>query len=212
MESEDLKELPENMLWIRQTEGVDADEGIKNSGGITNYIFALKLFLDTIDDNARVLNDAYKSGNYRLYTIKVHSLKSSARIIGAMPLSRLCEALENAGNKGDTDFIAAHADELMRDYFAFKDKLAGLDDDGSEASDEGKEPIPESELKDAYMALGEMIPQMDYDAVEMIVEQLSGYKLPPEDEKFLKEFKHKMKSIDWDGMEELIGQKGESHG
>ncbi len=211
-ESEDLKELPENMLWIRQTEGVDADEGIKNSGGITNYIFALKLFLDTIDDNARVLNDAYESGNYRLYTIKVHSLKSSARIIGAMPLSRLCEALENAGNKGDTDFIAAHADELMRDYFAFKDKLAGLDDDGSEASDEGKEPIPESELKDAYMALGEMIPQMDYDAVEMIVEQLSGYKLPPEDEKFLKEFKHKMKSIDWDGMEELIGQKGESHG
>ena len=207
-EAEELTELPAEYMWIRQTEGINADEGIANSGGVMNYIFALKLFLETIDDNARVLNDAVDGGNFRLYTIKVHSLKSSARIIGAMSLSKLAEDLENAGNKGDTDFIIGHADELMRDYFAFKDKLAAIEEAGEAGGpDEEKEPVSEAELKDAYMALGEMVPQMDYDAVEMILDQLNGYRLPPDDEKFVKEFRHKLKSFDWDGMEEMLKQR-----
>ncbi len=205
---EDMTELPENMLWIRDTEGIVADDGIANSGGIMNYIFALKLFLDTIDDNARVLNEALESDNIRLYTIKVHALKSSARIIGANALSQQALDLENAGNSGDKDFIIGHADELMKDYLAFKEKLAGLEEAGEESGGgDDKEPISEQELKDAYEALREEIPQMDYDAVEMILDQLAEYKLPPEDDKLYKELRHKLKVFDWDGLEELIGQK-----
>ncbi len=205
---EELTELPENMLWIRETEGICADDGITNSGGIMNYIFALKLFLETIDDNSRVLTDALESDNIRLYTIKVHALKSSARIIGANALSQQALDLENAGNSGDKDFIIGHADELMKDYLAFKEKLARLEESEEDGGGEDKEPISEQELKDAYEALREEIPQMDYDAVEMILDQLAEYKLPPEDDKFYKELRHKLKVFDWDSLEELIKQKG----
>ena len=49
---------------------------------------------------------------------------------------------------------------------------------------------------------------MDYDAVEMILDQLAEYKLPPEDDKLYKELRHRLKLFDWDGLEELMEQKG----
>ncbi len=198
---EELTEMPEDLKWIYETEGIDAEEGIKNSGGISNYIFSLNMFLDTIDQNAKVIRDSYENDNIRLYTIKVHSLKSSARIIGAGALSVAAAALENAGNRNDKAFIDENTNKLLEDYEAFKEKLSRL----KEPEDNGdKEMIPEDELKGAYEALSDVIPQMDYDSVEMILEQLNGYALPKEDAVKIKELARMLGEFDWDGMEALI--------
>ncbi len=199
---EDLKEIPEHLKWIYETEGVVAEEGIKNSGGISNYLFSLNLFLDTIDSNAKVLREAYESGNLRLYTIKVHALKSSARLIGAKELSKHAEALEDAGNREDKGFLEGNAEQLLKEYEAFKEKLAGLE----EEDDSAKESISQEELKEAYAALSDVIPQMDYDSVEMILEQLGEYRLPREDAERIKELSKMLKVFDWDGMEALISR------
>ena len=201
----DLTEIPENLKWINETEGISVDDGIKNSGGISNFIFSLNLFLDTIEDNAKVIRDALESDNLRLYTIKVHSLKSSARITGAMELSELAAKLEEAGNNGDKAYINTYTPQLLSDYEAFIKKLSGLKED-AKGDDSDKEMIPEDELKDAYEALKEVVPQMDYDSVEMILDQLFEYKLPPKDDAKLKELNKMLKVFDWDGMEALIGQ------
>jgi len=201
----ELTEIPPDMQWIYETEGITVPEGIKNSGGISNYIFSLNLFLDTIDGNAKVIRDSYESGNIRLYTIKVHALKSSARIIGAMELSKLAEELEDAGNREDIAFIDEKTGILLSVYENFKEKLIRLQN--SDADGE-KEAIPEEELREAYSALSDVIPQMDYDSVEMILEQLSGYALPEEDSRIVKELTKKMKLFDWDGMEELMKEAG----
>jgi HPt (histidine-containing phosphotransfer) domain-containing protein len=198
---EELTEIPENLMWIYETEGISVPDGIKNSGGISNYIFSLEMFLDTIDVNAGVISDAYESGNIRLYTIKVHSLKSSAKFVGAMELSALAESLENAGNKEDVDYINANTARLLADYEGFREKLERLHDE-TESPD--KEMIPDNELKEAYTALSDMIPQMDYDAVEMILEQMREYSLPKEDEQKMKQLEKLLKVFDWDGMEKLI--------
>ena len=199
---EELKEIPENMKWIYETEGITVEDGIRNSGGVSNYIFSLNLFLDTIDGNAKVIRDAYDAANIRLYTIKVHSLKSSAKLIGAMKLSRMAEAMEDAGNREDMGYIKANAAELMSEYEAFKDKLSRLKEDEDNAD---KEMISKEELNEAYHALKDVIPQMDYDSVEMILGQLSEYALPEDDDKRIKELGRMLKMFDWDGMETLIG-------
>lgn len=123
---QELTEMPQDMHWIYETEGLSVSEGIKNSGGITNYIVSLNLFLDTIDDNARVIRDACDSGNIRLFTIKVHAVKSSARIIGAAHLSERAQRLENAGNNNDMDYISGDMKGFMAEYEAYKEKLARL--------------------------------------------------------------------------------------
>ncbi|MBO5623708.1 MAG: response regulator, partial [Butyrivibrio sp.] len=62
----DLESIPPELNWIYDVEGIDVDEGIKNSGGISQFIYSLKMFLETIDGNARVISDAYEAGDIRL--------------------------------------------------------------------------------------------------------------------------------------------------
>ncbi len=202
-EAESLTEMPENMLWIYNTEGISVDDGIKNSGGIENYIFALQLFLDTIDSNMKVLSEAFEEGNVRLYTIKIHAVKSSCRIVGAMEIAELAAQLEEAGKKNNLEFIDENADKFLAQYESFKEKLKGLKVVSTDA-DDNKEPIPESELQDAYAALKEVIPMMDYDAVSMIVDGLMEYKLPDEDAEKIYDLSKMLKVFDWDGMEEWL--------
>nr|MCR4830794.1 response regulator [Pseudobutyrivibrio sp.] len=201
---EDLQEIPENLKWVYNIDGVSVDDGIKASGGISSYIFSLNLFKDTIDDNSNVIETAYTNDDIKLYTVKVHALKTSFRMIGATELSAFAEKLEDAGNHNDTDFINQNTSKLLNEYRAFKEKLANLT---VEESDDGKEPIGEDELKDAYNALREVIPQMDYDAVEMIMDQLKEFKLPDQDKAIFGKMEKMLKTFDWDGMEKLIEDK-----
>ena len=202
---EEVTEMPDNMNWIYETEGIDVEEGIKNSGGIMNLVFSLQLFYDTIDSNAKVISDAYESDNIRLYTIKVHALKSSARIIGAAALSQMTADLEMAGNQGDRDYINEHNGPMMNEYLSYKERLARINQ--TDVDDADKEPITEDDLKDAYEALADMIPQMDYDAVEMILDQLKEHRLPEEDEALVNEMQNGLRNFDWDGLETLIQKK-----
>lgn len=203
--TEDLKEIPEDLKWIEDVEGISTSDGIKNSGGISSYLFSLGLFADTVDDNSKVIEDAYDNDDIKLYTVKVHALKSSARIVGATALADAAQALEDAGNAGDVDFIKANNAKFLEDYRAFKEKLADLK--AGAADDEGKDPIPDDELKDAYATLSEVIPQMDYDSVEMIIAQVKEYKLPEDDAKAFSEMEKMLKKLDWDAMEKLIGER-----
>ncbi len=201
----ELTELPENMLWLNSAKGLSVPDGIKNSGGISGFLFALKLFYDTIDENNKVLRDALDQDNIRLFTIKVHALKSSARIIGAKELSKLAEDLENAGNKEDIVFIQKNTDTLLTQYLEYKEILAGIKE--KESSDSDKEAISEEKLKDAYDALEELVPQMDYDSVEMILNDVAEYSLPDEDKKVFDELSKMLHNFDWDAMEELVLHK-----
>ena len=65
--------------------------------------------------------------------------------------------------------------------------------------------IPEDELKEARSAIKELVGQMDYDSIEMIISEVRQYALPEEDEKFFEEFEKALKRFDWDKMEELTG-------
>ena len=203
---EELTEIPGDMLWINDTEGIDVTDGINNSGGIENFILSLNMFLDTIDENAKVIRDSYEGGNIRLFTIKVHSLKSSARIIGAERLSKMAADMEDAGNREDRAYIDANIDALLKAYLSYEEKLERLHE---ETESTNKEMIPEEVLKDAYSALSDVIPQMDYDSVEMILDSLKEYALPKEDDERIKEVQRRLKSFDWDGMEALICGSGQ---
>lgn len=201
---EDNESMPEELNWIYEVEQINVDEGIKNSGGISQFIFSLKLFTETIEGNARVIKDAYESGDIRLYTIKVHALKSSFRIIGALNMSKLAESLEDAGNKENLEYIDKYTDELLNGYLEFENILSRLKE--NESDDTNKQEIALEELQDAYSALKDVIPQMDYDSVELILNQLKEYKLPCDDKEKISNLEKMLKQFDWDGMETLINQ------
>jgi HPt (histidine-containing phosphotransfer) domain-containing protein len=137
-----------------------------------------------------------------MYTIKVHALKSSARVIGASALSKMAEALEDAGNRKDKDYISKNHAPLMEEYHKYEDRLKRL----SEKKEENKPPIDPEELKGAYEALHDVVPAMDYDSAEMIITEVLGYSLEEKEQKKFEELFRLLKKLDWDSMEELINE------
>ena len=200
----EVEKLPEEYSWLYDVEGIDVGQGIRHSGGVDSFITAIGMFYDTLEKNIKVLDDALKQDDIKMYTIKVHALKSSARIIGAEKLSVLAEKLESAGDIGDVKYIDEYNPALFEEYRSYKDKLAGIH---KNVDDGAKPAIPAEELESGIKALKELINAMDYDGVELVLEQLREYELPAEEtEKLLKLDEH-LKTFNWDGMEEVMGLK-----
>ncbi|MBR3307629.1 MAG: response regulator [Lachnospiraceae bacterium] len=199
--TEEPEDIPEELAWLKEVKSISVPEGIKNSGGVNSFIGAVKLFHDTVEDTASVIEKALSDDDIRLYTVKVHALKTSARIIGDSGLSEKALELEEAGNRRDTGFIKRETASLLEELRAYKDRLSRI---SPEKPSEGREPVPEDMLAEAWEALKEVIPQMDLDSVEMIVKDLREYSLPEADEERISRLEKLMKSIDWDGMEKLI--------
>lgn len=124
---EDLKEFPEDLKWLNDIKELSIMDGIENSGGIGSFIFAIKLFLDTIDYNAEIIDNAYKNGNFELYRIRNGIIRNSARIVGLTQLFDFSSKMEEAFKHEDKIFIAANTDRLLNEYKSYKIKLAKLE-------------------------------------------------------------------------------------
>ncbi|MCR4909130.1 MAG: response regulator [Lachnospiraceae bacterium] len=192
--------LPE---WLMACGGIDTQEGVKNSGGTEEYLKILTLFHSAIESKADEIEEYYKAGDIRNYTVKVHALKSSARIVGAAELSEKAALLEDAGNENNTEYIRENTDELLRQYRSYKDILAPLSGSAEELPD-----IPADVLADAYAGLMEFAEMQDYELARMVVESMKEYSLPGEDRERFKEIQAFLAGMDWDGIMDVIKRRG----
>ncbi|MBE5906796.1 MAG: response regulator [Lachnospiraceae bacterium] len=198
-----LKERDEedSLAPLLEVEGISVEEGVKNCGGKESFATALATFYETLKDRHDEIANAYHKGDFDFYTIKVHALKSSARIIGAKHLSNLAERLEDAGKRKDFDFIHKHHAALLSNYLEYYDKLKAWK---HPSDDSDKEPVDETMLADAYEAMKEFCEAMDYDSMEMVVESIAQYRLSKEDTARMEEITKRMKQLDWDGIKAIL--------
>ena len=113
--------------------GIDVSAAMMNCGNEDVFIDVVKVFHESIGKRAGDIEAFATSGNWRDYTVQVHSLKSSARLIGASGLSEKAAALEALGNKargeGDEGAITSIRTDtpgLLAEYRAYTAKLAPL--------------------------------------------------------------------------------------
>lgn len=187
--------------WLDQLKQVETADGIRYTGSKEAYLKFLRTFYTTLEDKADEIENSYKNGDMEFCTIKVHALKSTARIIGARKLSKLAEKLEEAGKKGDFKTFDAHIDELLTMFRGFKENLARLP---LEKDPIKKEPISDEAILDAYEALRTFALQMDVDAIRMILDELEVYELKPHDQEKIETINRKLLQFDWDGIEKLL--------
>jgi len=186
---------------LAETDGINVSDGVKFCGSKEGFVEAAKDFYEMIPDRSGEIERLYDEGNIELYTIKVHALKSAARMVGAGELSKLAESLEDAGKSGDTEFIGAHSYELLEIYRKFTSALSFFE----ESTDfKNGEAIDGEMLEDAYASLAEVCEVQDYDSAEMIIDSLKEYRLPDGDAERMHSIEKSMKQLDWDEMIELI--------
>ena len=90
---------------------VESAEGSKDT-----FRFLLQSFYDNSDKSKHDITTSYEQEDYKNYTIHVHALKSTAKMVGALDLSEKAKALEMAGKDNDIDFIKANHADLMPLY------------------------------------------------------------------------------------------------
>ncbi len=169
------KGLPPEVMRLT---GVDVSSGVINCGSVDNYMAALKSTAGTIADTIALVEQTKDAGDWANFTIKVHAIKSSMRIIGASGLSTLAEGLEAAGNAQDTNRIEKDAPELLVRMRRISEELAEI------FSDKKEEDLPLIEadkLEDAYAAIAEFVQAFDWDSIDFIIESLSAYRMPEEE-------------------------------
>lgn len=189
--------------FLNKIDGITISAGLEACGNEKLFTKFLTSFYNNIDIKADEIEDAYKEGNISFYTIKVHSLKSTSRIIGAYELSDIALELEEAGRKDDIEFINDNNDKLLALFRSYKEKLSILDEIDTDSEDK-KKPIDNAELEDAYKSMAEVSRNMDYDGAEMIIEELKKRKLPAKEREFVDRLDKALKNFAWDEIEDLL--------
>ena len=84
------------------------------------------MFAATIDNNIKTIRGLYENNDMMHLNVKIHSMSRSARIVGALELSKFGDEMERAAHNEDRGFIDANIDEFLTMYGAYKDKLSRL--------------------------------------------------------------------------------------
>lgn len=117
--AEDLPETPAQSIEAvhrPDISGINWDIALERTGSDAALDEMTKSFITLYDSDADELERFYEEGQnigaegdvregYRSYRVKVHSMKSSAAVIGALQVSALAQILEKAADEGNIDYI-----------------------------------------------------------------------------------------------------------
>lgn len=194
--------------WIFDIKGLDIDEGIAHCDNANDYINALTIFAASIDDKSKEIKEFLANDNIQMYILRVHSLKSMARLVGANELSQLAAELETAGKKGDMTTIEDKTGELLKSYQSFKKPLAQFIEEVLISNDEKEKllpPVSDETLNDAYMSMAEFTYCYDSESIKMVLDALKDYRLRDEDASKVKAIKVALKKLDWEELRRIFG-------
>ena len=198
---------PEHDKWYENLEGIDFEEAVKNSGSEESFKAVLKIFHASVDDKYEELEKYYSLGDWENYTVKIHALKSSARLVGAMKLGEQARLLETAGKEKNIDYIKINHESVMKEFLKFKELLSPVfgTDDSTGMKDK---PVADDFLiKSVYDGLKEAAEKMDCDMIEDIFKEINEYEIPePEKEKF-KSLREKADALDYDGIVKVLKEQ-----
>ncbi len=199
-EDDTAGELPK---WLEMAEGIDREEGLKNCGSSEMYISAVSSFANAAEENYRAIEGFMKAGSIADYTIKVHALKSSARIIGALQLSRLAEDLEKAGDEKNIDKINEVTPDLLVMY---RKIFEGLKDMNEAPEDLSLPLMDEAQLKDALTSIKELSQSYDYDSIKYIIDTINSYRFPEGYAERILRLKEAVRNADWDKINKALDE------
>lgn len=103
--------------------GIDVEKAIKNAGSEELFIELLGDVYKLMDDKIASVKSNLASNNISNYTVEVHSLKTTCRMIGAMELGEDFFMLEKLGKDNDVEQIIALTPGVLDTFKGLKPYL-----------------------------------------------------------------------------------------
>ncbi|MBO4395800.1 MAG: response regulator [Eubacterium sp.] len=164
---------------LTHLEGIDYSIAIENCVDDETLIDAMSDFVQSMETKPGEIEQYWLDKDYRNYTIQVHALKSTARLIGAMQLSEDARYLEQCGDNENAEEIDAKTDALLDLYESYQEKLKPFIE-ARRAADEqtgSDEPISPEMFADAFGSVRELIDSFDFGNAEEVLKMLKNYNL-----------------------------------
>lgn len=159
---------------------LDIDTGIESSGSTKDYLHLLEIYYRDIDNKAALLESYFAEQDYENYTIKVHALKSSSRLIGATDFGEKARLLEESGKNGDYDYIRSHHTAFITELLSFVGPLGAVFDNSNDTSKDknSQKPVASPELmQQVFDDLSVAADDMDCDAIDHIISEMNDYRI-----------------------------------
>ncbi len=196
----------------KKAEGLSYNVAIAGCGDPELLKDTAVTFYNGIDDSIEDIRNFLAQDDIENYTIKVHALKSSARIIGAVDLSKKAEYLERCGNERNRDEIEEKTEDMINEYLKVRDSLQSIyndylnnmAEDSSETENFFKEAVSRENLRQFLSNVRESVALFDFDGVTDNIRLLREYKLTPELEDELKELTNAADRLEEDELLKII--------
>ena len=174
-------------------EGIDTEQALHFSGSAEMFQQLLEVFYRTLKEKAEYIEELEQKEEIQNYTIEVHALKSSSKLIGAMELSAMAEHLEMAGKANNIIEIHEKTPALLNEYRSFEKRLSFL----QEAPQE-KQKIEKEELKNKLQELMEYLDNFNLDGSDQMIEELGKYEYNSEWEETFEKLSKTVENVVYD--------------
>ena len=191
-----------------QIDGVDMEAVTQYySGDEEGFMELLDLYCIDGKRKTELLHQVVDSDPLR-YQIEVHGLKSASANIGAMEVSAMARAHENAAVQGDMEFIHSQFPLLMTEYEELLVNIRRfLEKRGQEKGRKEKLPcLTAQEFKEETSAALEELKHFRSQKCGERVETMLTHELPGDGEERLLEIQEQLRLYEDDKAEELLGR------
>ena len=160
-----------DMSFLDQN-GISTKEGLGYTGGADKYISALQRYYKGYEANRDAVSEYLSANDMDSYAIKVHSLKSNSKMIGATKLGALFEELEMAAKSGNDELVKSKTGEALDLYAQVIGVIRPI---GEAVSVKAQGEISADEAKETAEKLLEALDDFDDERSAELAAKLEGY-------------------------------------
>lgn len=157
-------------------EGLNVEAGIENCGTKELFISLLGDFYKLIDQKSVKIEKCLADGLLRDYTIEVHALKNTARMIGALELSEQFYQLEQIGNRNEQEILEKLTPDVITLYRSYKSILEPY----GRMQNQEKQEVSTEELIGTLQKLKDAVDMFDLDGADEAMRELESYAVSEE--------------------------------
>ena len=179
--------------------GIDAEKGLKNSGSEETLIELFGDVYKIIDDRISEIEEYIRTNDIKNFTTKVHALKTTCRMMGAIDLGEDFYSLELLGKEENLVQIQISTPDVLASFKALKPYLEKY----LPQKDAAGNDFNRDDVISALKLLISSIDDFDLGSAEKAMKKLSSYEFDDSISNSVKELEKLVSNLDYDEAKEL---------
>ena len=187
------------------------EEAVNRCGGtIPDFLKILQITYSFGMKQISELEETWMKLDYKTYVIKIHSLKSTTKNIGATSLANLAARQEEQGRNGNQQFIDDNFVKFKMEYLelleSIKNVLVHYDMLSEHKAKTTLPVIDEEQVIPVLKNIERCIEDFEFAKVFDILDQIKDYKLPDKYSSLIQQIEELMQDLNVDEIKELLEQ------